>query len=175
MYIYTHMWESWWGLDQSICPTFSGTLGISPSPACSMIQSPFFHNSLGYTKIITLKTRNNMNIDDWWLMIVITLDQAQLEKTRPWIDENHDCLIMLRLFHHPKSMGPSTSFFWNRALGTAPRMISAMSWASTRGNLQQRRGSTLALRMELGCFLEGSLGFMVIWLIFPEIYYLENL
>jgi hypothetical protein len=32
------------------------------------------------------------------------------------------------------------------------------------------------LRMELGCFLEGSLGFFlkVIWLIFPEIYYLEK-
>jgi hypothetical protein len=66
--------------------------------------------------------------------------------------------------------------FLEPGLGTAPRMISAMSWASTRGNLQQRRGSTLALRMELGCFLEGSLGFFlkVIWLIFPEIYYLEK-
>jgi hypothetical protein len=41
-------------------------------------------------------------------MIVITLDQAQLEKTKPGKDENHDCRIMLRRMVSPskKSNGP---------------------------------------------------------------------
>jgi hypothetical protein len=78
-----------------------------------------------------------------------------------WIGKNHRTkwsifhrtpLVYWRLAVKFPSFPPSfCGDFW----GIAPLMISAMSWASTRGNLQQRRGSTLALKRRLGWVWNG--------------------